>query len=474
MTSMQLNATMRKMSIGSASAAKPLHAPHKLQPTLSAAPTETSAPPPPPCSSSSAMADMAGGDNRKKTPAAAAMVWMSSDPAVSAAAVWANRSKPLFSQGLMDALREKGAVTSFVDVDGGTKAPPATIPEPEPEPICSLEEEMLTLRTRLKQARDEIRASTAEALGCKNDLKVVRHKNKYNRLTRKSSLEALNNNGGRWSGAGSRRGSVDNAWASTSKKSVAGRRRRRHNVESGGRNVDGSSGGVGGHLHLRNMSSSTAEEDAAGEHIFDGSTISLLTSDNRKSRLGLMMKTLQSRECGSAADLFAQESRDSPVSRMAGHGAMPSSPKHRRRKKKGNGSSGSRTPKGSPKQNRRKHKRTNPDGSPRKRGGKKGVGVKASRSVPVQSSTLTRASFSSATPRLPMPGKSHSAPSSPRVSRRGADAAPSPSQLADAIATKPQSPLQSRAGSLLTLAPKLSALMQTGMQHQAPSSAISG
>lgn len=37
-----------------------------------------------------------------------------------------------------------------------------------------------------------------------------------------------------------------------------------------------------------------------------------------------------------------------------------------------------------------------------------------------------------------------------------------------------QSPLQSRAGSLLTLAPKLSALMQTGMQHQAPSSAISG
>lgn len=79
------------------------------------------------------------------------------------------------------------------------------------------------------------------------------------------------------SGAGSRRGSVDNAWASTSKKSVAGRRRRRHNVESGGRNVDGSSGGVGGHLHLRNMSSSTAEEDAAGEHIFDGSTISLLT-----------------------------------------------------------------------------------------------------------------------------------------------------------------------------------------------------
>jgi len=264
----------------------------------------------------------------------------------------------------MAALREKGAVTSFVDVDGGTKAPPATIPEPEPEPICSLEEEMLTLRTRLKQARDEIRASTAEALGCKNDLKVVRHKNKYNRLTRKSSLEALNNNGGRWtnrpaavtnitgqhrhvsssstdsyddddddgdgdgdgdgyyyddddsqsdgelerhfqeqlfgrnvggnvggsvlslpsgttsasrSGAGSRRGSVDNAWASTSKKSVAGRRRRRHNVESGGRNVDGSSGGVGGHLHLRNMSSSTAEEDAAGEHIFDGSTISLLT-----------------------------------------------------------------------------------------------------------------------------------------------------------------------------------------------------
>lgn len=115
---------------------------------------------------------------------------------------------------------------------------------------------------------------------------------------------------------------------------------------------------------------------------------------------------------------------------------MPSSPKHRRRKKKGNGSSGSRTPKGSPKQNRRKHKRTNPDGSPRKRGGKKGVGVKASRSVPVQSSTLTRASFSSATPRLPMPGKSHSAPSSPRVSRRGANAAPSPSQLADAIATK--------------------------------------
>lgn len=201
MTSMQLNATMRKMSIGSASAAKPLHAPHKLQPTLSAAPTETSAPPPPPCSSSSSsadLADMAGGDNRKKTPAAAAMVWMSSDPAVSAAAVWANRSKPLFSQGLMAALREKGAVTSFVDVDGGTKAPPATIPEPEPEPFCSLEEEMLTLRTRLKQARDEIRASTAEALGCKNDLRVVRHKNKYNRLTRKSSLEALNNNGGRW------------------------------------------------------------------------------------------------------------------------------------------------------------------------------------------------------------------------------------------------------------------------------------
>ena len=97
----------------------------------------------------------------------------------------------------MDALREKRAVTSFVDVVRNKAAPKEPMPEPVPEPQCSLEEEMQSLRDRLKEARDEIRASTVEALGCKNDLRDVRRKG-HKRLTRKSSLETLNNNGGRW------------------------------------------------------------------------------------------------------------------------------------------------------------------------------------------------------------------------------------------------------------------------------------
>ena len=84
---------------------------------------------------------------------------------------------------------------SFVDVQTATPEEPP--PPQEPAPQCSLEDEMQLLRSRLKEAREEIRISTVEALGYKRDLKEVRHKG-HKRLTRKSSLETLNNNGGRW------------------------------------------------------------------------------------------------------------------------------------------------------------------------------------------------------------------------------------------------------------------------------------
>lgn len=425
---------------------------------------------------------------------------------------------------------------------------------------------MQLLRSRLKEAREEIRISTVEALGYKRDLKEVRHKG-HKRLTRKSSLETLNNNGGRWTNrpaavtniagrhastsstgsdsydeygysdddgscsdaelerrfeeqlehytatCGERRGSGTgsvlslpgsqdsvNAWA-TSTRGIAGRRRRRQLAESSTK----AARNIGAFLHLRQMSSGNASEDAAGEHIFDGSAAACNGFDgdesyDRASKLGQMRTSLLSVSIGggSAADLFATQSeRDSPLSRIAGHGGMPSSPKHRRRKKKGGGRGASKrhgggggsisagnSPKGSPKPQRRKQKRTNADGSPRKRGGKKGPGVKPSRSVPT--SALARASFSTSAPKLPSAHSvSHSAPSSPRVSRRGADRAPSPSQIADAIAAKKsglkksnlmlQSPMHSPKGSLLALAPKLSALMysQSGLaQHD--SATISG
>lgn len=370
-------------------------------------------------------------------------------------------------------------------------------------------------------------------------MKEVRHKG-HRRLTRKSSLEEFQKNG-RWnnrpaavsnikyrrSSSSSSNGSLDDSdssndssdyddaseeegpnddaqsWASSSTTSVAGRRRRRHNAEAGkaGRRQLGS--------YEQSQYTTGAAEDAAGENIFDGSNVTAAAAaastaaalaDDRRSRLGQMLTSLHA---GGETS-----SRSTPVSKMAGHGGMPSSPKSRRRKKKGGraavagaGSGGNGSPKGSPKV-RRKKKGAN--GSPRKRGSKAAKssssrdvvdinsGVKPSISMP--SSALSR----SYPKLLPATLKSNSTPSSPRVSRRGVAEMPSPAQVAAAIEAKRevqsyslsqpsaehavrksnmnlmmQSPITSRNSSLvslLSLAPKLSALMhQSSPSKQATS-----
>lgn len=116
-----------------------------------------------------------------------------------AAAVWAQRTKPLFSKQLMTALRDRGDTNvAFLDVDvkDEEEAPPKP-PTPEPEESCTLEEDMRDLRMKLAGARKGIRESTEDLAQMRASLRRQRKENRI--LTRKSSLELNKTSAGRWS-----------------------------------------------------------------------------------------------------------------------------------------------------------------------------------------------------------------------------------------------------------------------------------
>jgi len=111
---------------------------------------------------------------------------LASRATMNCAAVWAQRTKPLFSADLMGLLRARGTA-AFADVpkDEEEASPPTPEPE-EPEETCGLEEEMRNLRSNLAEARADIRNSTEELATLKLEMRKQRKENRM--MTRKSSF----------------------------------------------------------------------------------------------------------------------------------------------------------------------------------------------------------------------------------------------------------------------------------------------